>query len=329
MKYKPLGKTDMMVSTMTLGCWAFAGGDMWGEQDDADSIATVHAALDVGVNFFDTAEGYGNGYSEEVLGRALVGRRDKAIIATKVGRSDLTSETIREACEDSLRRLQTDYIDVYQIHWPRRSTPLSETVAALEKLKEQGKIRAISVCNFGVQDMGDLLPLLRPESNQLPYSLIWRALEFDILPQCVDEGIGILCYTVLGQALLAGKYTSPDEVPGPRARTRHFSKNRELVRHDEDGCETETFAAIEAVRQISQKINQPMANVAMAWLLHQPGITSIIAGARTPDQIKRNVAAVDLVLSPDIIAELNEATDELKQVLGPNPDMWQSTSRFR
>jgi aryl-alcohol dehydrogenase-like predicted oxidoreductase len=206
---------------------------------------------------------------------------------------------------------------------------LDETVAALEKLKEQGKIRAIGVCNFGVKDMSDLLPLKRPETNQVPYNLIWRAIEYDIQPQCVDESIGILCYSVLAQALLIGKYASPDDVPPGRARTRHFSKNRELTRHGEDGCETETFAAIEAVRQISQKINQPMANVAIAWLLRQPGITSVIAGARTPDQIKRNVAAVDLDLSPDIIAELNEATDELKQILGPNPDMWQSTSRFR
>ena len=329
MKYTQLGKTEMKVSTMSLGCWAFAGGDLWGEQDDADSIATVHAALDAGVNFFDTAEGYGGGYSEEVLGRALVGRRDKAIIATKVGRSELTSETIQEACEDSLRRLQTDYIDLYQIHWPRRSTPLSETVAALEKLKEQGKVRAISVCNFGIRDMEDLLPLMRPETNQLPYNLLWRAIEFEIQPQCVDEGIGILCYSVLAQALLTGKYASADDVPEGRSRTRYFSKDRPHARHNEDGCEAETFAAIEAVRQVSQKIDQPMANVAMAWLLHQPGVTSIIAGARTPDQIQRNVEAVDLELSPEIIAELNEVTEALKQTLGPNPDMWQSTSRFR
>jgi aryl-alcohol dehydrogenase-like predicted oxidoreductase len=329
MKYKQLGKTDMQVSTISLGCWVFAGGELWGDQDDADSIATVNAALDVGINFFDTAEGYGNGYSEEILGRALVGRRDKAIIATKIGRGDLKSETVLEACEDSLRRLQTDYIDLYQIHWPRRNTPLEETVSVLEKLKEQGKIRAIGVCNFGVKDMGDLLSFKHPETNQVPYNLIWRAIEYEIQPQCVDEGVGILCYSVLAQALLTGKYASPDDVPAGRARSRHFSKNRELVRHDEDGCEAETFAAIDAVRQISKEINQPMANVAMAWLLQQPGVTSVIAGARTPDQIKRNVAAVDLELPPEIVKELNEATDGLKQALGPNPDMWQSTSRYR
>jgi aryl-alcohol dehydrogenase-like predicted oxidoreductase len=323
----------MTVSTMSLGGWAFAGGDVWGEQDDVDSIATVHAALDVGVNFFDTAEGYGNGSSEEILGRALVGRRDKAVIATKVGykvgRHSMTPEVVQEACENSLRRLQTDYIDLYQIHWPSRTTPFSETMEALQKLQTQGKVRAIGVCNFGVQDLGDLLPLGHIESNQLPYNLLWRAIEFEIQPKCVDEGIGILCYSVLAQAILTGKYASPDDVPEGRSRTRHFSKNRPYTRHGEEGCEAETFAAIEKIRQISKQVGQPMANVAMAWLLHQPGVTSIIAGARTPDQMKRNVEAVDLALPADVLAQLNAATDEVKQKLGANADMWQSDSRMR
>ena len=329
MKYKQLGKTEMTVSTLSLGCWAFGGGDVWGEQDDTDSIATVHAALDVGVNFFDTAEGYGGGYSEEVLGRALVGRRDKAIIATKVSQRHLDPAAVQQACENSLRRLQTDYIDLYQIHWPSRTAPLNETIETLQKLQAQGKVRAIGVCNFGVQDMSELLSIGHIESNQLPYNLLWRAIEFEIRPKCVEEGIGILCYSVLAQALLTGKYASPGDVPEGRSRTRHFSKDRPYARHSEDDHETEVFAAIERVRQISKQISQPMANVAMAWLLHQPGVTSIIAGARTPDQIQRNVEAVDLELSPEIVIELNQVTDELKQTLGPNPDMWQSESRFR
>jgi aryl-alcohol dehydrogenase-like predicted oxidoreductase len=202
-------------------------------------------------------------------------------------------------------------------------------VEALQKLQTQGKVRAIGVCNFGRQDLTDLLSISYPQTNQLPYNLLWRAIEFDIQQKCVDEGIGILCYSVLMQALLTGKFASPDDMPTGRARSRHFASSRPGARHSEDGCETETFAAIEAVRQISQKIDQPMANVAMAWLLPQPGVTSIIVGARTPDQIERNVAAVDLELSSDVIAELNEATDDLKQILGLNPDMWQSASRFR
>ncbi|MBN1995441.1 MAG: aldo/keto reductase [Anaerolineae bacterium] len=329
MKYVKLGKTDLTVSTMTLGCWAFAGGDLWGPQDEADSIATVHAALDVGINFFDTAEGYGRGYSEEVLGRALVGRRNKAVIATKVGRENLLPEAVQQACENSLRRLQTDYIDLYQIHWRDHAIPLADTWAALEKLRDQGKVQAIGVCNFGMQDLAELVNTGRSETNQIPYNLLWRAIEFKVRQKCIEEGIGILPYSVLMQALLTGKYASPDDVPEGRARSRHFSKNRPRSRHSEAGCEAETFAAIEEIRRISQKIEQPMANVSMAWLLHQPGITSIIVGARHPGQIERNVKAVNLALAPDIIAELNEATEEVKQKLGPNPDIWQSTSRFR
>src|SRR3954470_8653850 len=143
MQYQMLGQSGLKVSAYALGCWPFAGGSFWGEQDDAISIATVHAALDAGINFFDTAEAYESGTSERVLGQALVGRRDKAIIATKVAPNHLNADAVVAACEQSLRYLQTDYIDLYLIHWPNWKVPLTETVGALEKLKEQGKIRAI------------------------------------------------------------------------------------------------------------------------------------------------------------------------------------------
>ncbi|HUX75094.1 MAG TPA: aldo/keto reductase, partial [Anaerolineae bacterium] len=309
MKTCKLGQTDITVSVVALGCWAFAGGRVWGPQDEAESIATVRAALDAGVNFFDTAEGYGDGDSEAVLGRALAGRRHEAVIATKVSRSHLSGDEVREACEHSLRRLQTDTIDLYQIHWPSRTVPLDETMEALEKLREQGKVRAIGVCNFGVGDLSDLFKAGRSETNQLPYSLLWRAVEYQIRPQCVDEKIGILCYSPLAQGLLTGKFGSPDEVPAGRARTRHFSKARPQVRHGEAGCEAETFAAIERIRHTCDEMHRPMAQVALAWLLHQPGVTAVIAGARRPDQIRQTAQAADLELSPETLGELTEATE--------------------
>jgi len=312
-----------------MGCWALAGGLTWGPQDKADSMATVHAALDVGINFFDTAEGYGAGESESVLGRALAGCRHEAVIATKVSRSNLSADAVRQACEHSLERLRTDYIDLYQIHWPSRSVPLDETMAALEKLRQQGKVRAVSVCNFGVQDLTDLLSVGSVETNQLPYNLLWRAIEFDIRQKCVDAGLGILCYSPLAQGLLTGKYASPDEVPEGRARTRLFSGDRPLARHGGLSYEVEVFAALERIRHICDEIGQPMANVALAWLLGQPGVMSVIAGARNPGQIRQTAQAVDLELSSEIMNELTEVTDEVKQTLGPNPDMWQSESRFR
>lgn len=329
MKYCKLGRTDISVSVVAMGCWALAGDSTWGPQDQAESLATVKAALDGGVNFFDTAEGYGGGDSELVLGRALVGRRHEAVIATKVSRAHLSGAEVRQACENSLRRLQTDYIDLYQIHWPSRTVPLDETMEALEELREQGKARAIGVCNFGMQDLSHLLKVGWIETNQLPYNLLWRAIEYEIRQKCVDEGTGILCYSSLAQGLLTSKFSSPDEVPEGRARTRHFSRDRPQTRHVEAGCETETFAAIEKIRRTCQGIGQPMAKVALAWLLHQPGVASVIAGARNPNQIMQTAQAADLELFSEAISELTEATEEVKQILGHNPDMWQSESRIR
>jgi myo-inositol catabolism protein IolS len=331
MKYRKLGLTDIDVSVVAMGCWALAGGHTWGPQDEADSIATVRAALDAGVNFFDTAEGYGKGYSEEVLGRALQDRRHEAVIATKVSRSNLAPGDVIGACEGSLRRLQTDVIDLYQIHWASREVPISETFPALEKLREQGKVRAIGVSNFAIGDLTDLLAIGHCQTDQLPYSLLWRAIEYEIQPKCIEEGIGILCYSPLMQGLLTGKYASPDDVPEGRARSRHFSKERPRVRHGESGCETETFTAIERVRQISESVGESMAKVSVAWLLAQPGVNAVLAGARKPDQIRETAQAVDLMLAPETIEALVEATEEVKRLLGTSPDIWggRTESRFR
>lgn len=329
MKYRKLGRTDIEVSVVAMGCWALAGDATWGPQAESDSIATVRAALDVGVNFFDTAEGYGDGESEEALGRALAGRRHEAVIATKVSRANLAGGEVRQACERSLRRLQTDTIDLYQIHWPSRTVALDETMTTLENLREQGKVRAIGVCNFGVQDLSDLFEIGRVETNQLPYSLLWRAIEYAIQPMCVEAGLGILCYSPLVQGLLTGKFASPDEVPDGRARTRLFAGDRPGSRHGEAGCEAETFVALEEIRRISGGIGQPMTRVAIAWLLHRPGVTSVIAGARRPDQVEQTAQAADLPLSPETVGQLAGATDEVKRILGSNPDMWQSESRFQ
>ena len=136
-----------------MGCWPFAGGNVWGDQDDADSISAVHASLDAGINFFDTAEGYGAGKSEEVLGEALKGRREQAVIATKVGDSHLSPDDVRNSCENSLSRLGTDYFDLYLIHWPNHEISIADTMGALQGLVDEGKVRALGVCNFGVQDL--------------------------------------------------------------------------------------------------------------------------------------------------------------------------------
>jgi myo-inositol catabolism protein IolS len=305
------------------------GDATWGEQDERQSVATIHAALDAGVNFFDTAESYGAGYSEALLGRVLASRRHEVIIATKTSGGHLASDALREACEGSLKRLRTDVIDLYQIHWPNHEIPIAETLGALDALKQQGKIRAAGVSNFGVRDLSDLLNAGSCETDQLPYSLLWRAIEFEIQPKCMDSEIGILCYCPLAQGLLTGKFASADDVPEGRARSRLFSDKRAQTRHHQPGCETELFAALGRIRSISEGVGRPMAHVALAWLLHQPGVTSVPAGARTPEQIAKNAEAAALKLPAEVVGALNAATEEIKRKMGTNADMWQSDSRFR
>ncbi len=329
MQLRQLGNSPLMVSPIGVGFWGIVGGDYWGAQDESDTIDAVQAALDAGINFFDTAEGYGDGYSEEMLGRALARRRGEAIIASKVSQANLAPAELRAACERSLQRLDTDVIDLYQVHWPSRTVPFADTMATLLDLQREGKIRVIGVSNFGARDMPDMLACGRYEANQLPYSLLWRAIEFEIQPQCVAQNIGILPYSPLNQALLTGRYRNADEMPFSRTRTRHFRGDRRDSRHNTAGCEAETFAAVDAIRAICDDIGRPMAQVALAWLLHKPGVTSVLAGARNRAQVEGNVRAGTLALSAETMRRLDHASAALKAKLGPDPDMWGTGERSR
>jgi aryl-alcohol dehydrogenase-like predicted oxidoreductase len=288
--------------------------------------------VDCGVNFFDSAEAYGNGYSEELIGEALTDVRSKIIIASKVATGHLGAADLRAACEASLKRLATDYIDIYYIHWPSRTVPLAETIGALNKLRDEGKIRHIGLSNFGVGDLTDVLQHGQFIVNELPYNLLWRAIEDEIIPMCARHRISITAYMPLMQGLLTGKFATVEDVPPMRSRTRHFSPQRsEQSRHGEPGAEEETFAAIAAIRGICTQAGLPMAQAAMAWLLHKQSVASVIVGVRNPQQVVANVSAASLRLSPDMVRALDQATEPLKRKLGPNPDMWQNTtnSRFR
>ncbi len=331
MQLRQLGNSSLMVSPIGVGFWGIVGGDYWGAQDEADTIDAVHCALDAGINLFDTAEGYGDGYSELMLGRALKGRREEAVIASKVSQKNLAPQDIRAACERSLKRLDTDVIDLYQVHWPSRDVPFEDSMDALLGLQREGKIRVIGVSNFGALDMPDMLRCGRYDANQLPYSLLWRAIEFEIQPQCAAENISILPYSPLNQALLAGRYRDADEMPFSRTRTRHFRGDRRDSRHGTAGFEKETFAALAAIREICADINQAMVHVALAWLLRKPAVTSVLAGARNRDQINSNFAAGSLSLSAETMQRLDDATADLKAKLGPDPDMWGAgaDSRYR
>lgn len=329
MKYGTLGKSELKVSRLGLGCWAFAGGSVWGSQDEKASIDTIRAALDAGITLFDTSEMYGDGKSEEVVGKALKGCRDKAVIASKVASPNLSQDKVMQACEQSLRRLQTDYLDLYQIHWPNRDVAIEETARALKELVKQGKVRTIGVSNFGVMDMEGILACTSLASNQLPYSLLWRVIEDTILPKCREQDVGVIPYSPLSQGLLTGKYRTADEVPPGLAITRFYSCKRTGTRHGEPGMEAETFAAVDAIRSICREIGEPMGNVATAWLLQQPGVASVLIGARSPQQLYENSKAAELTLSDAVCQALTQATEALKRKVGDNPDMWEGRAKSR
>ncbi|MCX7591687.1 MAG: aldo/keto reductase, partial [Kiritimatiellae bacterium] len=234
------------------------------------------------------------------------------------------------ACERSLRNLGTDYIDLYQLHWPSREIPVSQPLAVLERLKEAGKIRAYGVSNFGVQDLREALDFsCCIASNQMAYSLLFRAVEFEILPFCRQIGIPLLCYSPLMQGLLTGKFTAVADVPTERRRTRHYSCLHPGTRHGEPGAEAETFDAVHAIRTLAQELGHPMSHVAIAWLLAQPGVACVIVGTRNAQQARYDALAADLKLSEEILSRLSTITANLKNKLGPNADMWQSQSRIR
>lgn len=318
------------ISPLALGTWALAGDKFWGAQAETDSIATIHAALDAGVTLIDTAPAYGDGLSEQVVGKALRDRRDRALIATKISEADMTPEKTLISCEASLRRLQTDCIDLLQIHWLGTGEQLEGVIAAMEKLRAAGKVRALGVCNFGPRSLDRLRAAGTGWiTNQLPYNLIWRAIEFEIVGASQRDGLGILCYSPLQQGLLTGRFRTPEEVPVGRHRTRHFRADRPMSRHGGAGCEALTFATLDRIRAVAARLGQPMADVALAWLLHRPGVSSVIFGARTPQQVAENVAASRLRLDAATLEELNRSTDELKTTFGASADLWAGESRIR
>lgn len=324
----------MEVSTICQGCWSLVSNDpTWGPTDEADAFAAIHASLDAGVNFFDTAPGYGHGESESILGRVLSGNKD-VIVASKITPNNLTADRAATACDASLQRLGRDHIDLYQIHWPNPNVPLAETFGALEELVTAGKVRAVGVSNFGMSYLRELpsLPMAAGpaavQCNQLNYSLLFRAIEFEIQPACQAQQMDILCYSPLAQGLLTGKFATVDDVPDTRNRTRLFRSDRPNSRHGEPGCEEEVFTALAEIRKICEELGEPMSRVALAWCLHQQGVASVVVGGRSAEQALQNARAGDLRLDEATVSALTAVTEPVKDILGPNADIWEHNSRM-
>ena len=329
MKYRPLGSTGIDVSEISLGVWQLGDPDYWGESAAGNAKEIIGTAIDQGINLFDTAEMYGSGESERTLAKALGPNRDKVLIASKVADSHCRPEDVRAACEDSLRHLATDRIDLYQVHWPSRVIPFADTYGELKRLQDEGKIRAIGVSNFGATQLDEWAQLAPPASNQLGYNLLFRAIEFDIVPACERINLGILAYMPLMQGLLSGRWDTVEEIPESRRRSRHFSSASEIVRHGEAGHEEVTLKTVRALRGLAGEFGHPLATVATAWLLSRPAVTTVIMGASRGDQVVRNVEAASVTLPPGAIARLDAASAALKEAMGPNADQWQGGENSR
>jgi aryl-alcohol dehydrogenase-like predicted oxidoreductase len=324
------GTSGATLPVLGIGCWAFGGGDYWGAQDQCDVDAVVSSALEQGANYFDTAEGYNEGRSEEALGIALKGRRQKAIIGTKVSPTNTQPSVLRRHCEASLRRLQCDQIDLYMVHWPITDNSVEDAFATLQALQAEGKIAAIGVSNHGVRQLGEVFATgARVSVNQVCYNLLSRAIEVDLVTFCAQHSLGILAYMPLLQGLLTGKYQSADQMPSSRTRTRHFRGDRLGSRHGGSGAEAESFAAVDGIREIAAELQIPMSQLALAWILHQPAITCVLAGIRTANQLEENLAGAGLKLAPTVIDRLNQLTAPLLKILGPSPDYYQSNQNGR
>ena len=312
MQTRRLGRTELELSVIGFGAWAIGGGDYafgWGSQDDQDSIRAIHKALDVGINWIDTAPVYGLGRSEEVVGRAIKGIRDEVIIATKCGlvwdaerniTGCLKAGSVRREVEDSLRRLNTDLIDLYQIHWPDPAEDIEEAWTEMVKLVKEGKIRYPAVSNFSVEQMERLGSIDPIASLQPPYSMLRRDIEADILPYCGGQGIGVVAYSPMQNGLLTGKFTKerirdlPDD-DFRKEKSRHFQEPEVDV----------NLKLVETLKPIARRHDRTPAQLALAWVLRRPEVTSAITGTRKPSQIEETAIAGDWELDDWTLAQID------------------------
>lgn len=334
MLQRPLGKSGLEASAVVFGAWAI-GGWNWGGQEDAESIRALHAAIDAGVNLIDTAPVYGFGRSEEVVGRAIAGRRDQVLIASKVGMrwdtdkgklffrssdEEITQdgsrrvhvycgpESVRMEIEASLKRLRVDCIDLVQTHWQDETTPIAETMGELLRLKQQGKLRAIGACNASVEQLEEYRAVGQLDTDQERFSLLDRAAERDKLPWCRRNGVAFLAYSPLANGLLTGKMGPEREFsPGDmrNVRPRFSRENRQLVSD-----------ALRPLVSMAAERNVTLAQLVVAWTLHQPGMTHALVGARNERQAQENAAAASLQLGDSELSAISEAIGDLGDRVG-------------
>jgi aryl-alcohol dehydrogenase-like predicted oxidoreductase len=325
MKTRPLGASGIQASVVAFGAWA-VGGWRWGGSDDRTSIEAIRAGIDAGISFIDTAPAYGFGHGEEVVGKAIQGRRDKVVLATKCGLSWNTSkgtlffvsdekgrndagqyrihktldpDIVRADLEDSLRRLGTDHVDLYLTHWQDVSTPIEDTMALLLDFKRQGKIRAIGACNAKIEDLERYRSGGPLDADQERYSMLDRGLEPSQLPWCRKNNVAVLAYSPLHHGLLTGTISPEREFKEGDLRRGHASFTPENLK--------KTAALLDRIRPIAERRGLSIGQLVIAWTLAQPGLTHALVGARTPQQAIENARASDVTLEPSELASISVA----------------------
>ncbi|MCR4391846.1 MAG: aldo/keto reductase [Candidatus Acetothermia bacterium] len=303
MEFRWLGGSELWVSAIGLGTLAFGGA--YGPVDEGEAVAVVHRALDCGINFFDTSDNYGHGRAEELLGRALRGRRKEAIVATKGGTAvdargrpsnDARPETILRAAEGSLRRLRTDWIDLYQLHLPDPATPFADTARALERLVKAGKVRYVGVSNFWEEDLLGWLEVGPAVANQMPYNFLHRDIEDGLLPLCRKRGIGLIAYQPLLFGLFSGRI-GPDTTFALHDHRRAYPHFVELIRAAAD--------LRESLGALAREWGLVPAQLALRWAISRPGVTCAIPGAKRPKQVEENARAGERPFTPDELGEID------------------------
>jgi aryl-alcohol dehydrogenase-like predicted oxidoreductase len=313
METRVLGNSNLQITRIGVGAWAMGGGGWtwsWGPQDDEESIAAIKQALDLGINWIDTAAVYGLGHSEEVVARALKGRSNRPYIFTKCERvwdergkigGSLKAESIRRECEASLRRLQIDVIDLYQIHWPEPDADIEEGWTEMARLREEGKVRFIGVSNFTVQQMKRAMKIAPITSLQPPYSIVAREVEEDILPFCMRNNIGVIVYSPMYSGLLAGAMT--------RQRIANFAPD-DWRRRDQNFQEpnlSRNLRLVEVLREVGKRHGRTPGEVAIAWTLHNQAVTGAIVGVRSPEQVRGIIGATQFRLNDKEVMEIEDA----------------------
>ncbi|QNL49349.1 aldo/keto reductase [Olivibacter sp. SDN3] len=331
MNYRTLGKTDLRLPVITFGAWA-AGGWMWGGSERKDAVEAIKASYDLGVTAIDTAPIYGQGTSEEIVGEAIKGiARDKVYVLTKYGmRWDLVKgdfgfqskdnngraidiykyagkESIIKECEDSLKRLGTDYIDLYQIHWPDSTTPIDESMEAVAQLIQAGKVRYAGVCNYNVEQMKEAEKTLKLASNQVPYSMVKRGIEEEVIPYCLEHDKSILAYSPLERGLLTGKM-KPGHLfnEGDHRAGLYFFQEENLKR---------TNVFLESIKSLADDKGISLSQLVLLWTLEQPGITIALVGARNKTQAVQNAKAIEASISAEEVASITAKLNQLELVV--------------